>query len=259
MNDQNKPSPPTAASLLARTAALDLPLDRPKLTADVILPGGKDRSLLTKTNAHVIAIGTSTGGTQALEDVLTRLPVSVLGLVIVQHMPSDRKFMTMFAERLNGMCQIEVREAQNGDRVQPGRALISPSGQHMLVKRNGPHYSVEILDGPQVCRHKPSVDVLFRSVARYAGANALGILMTGMGDDGAQGLKEMREAGARTIAQDEASCVVFGMPKEAIRLGAVEHVMPLNQIPGAIVTYSRQVGKGELEHLPLGPLAPPTA
>ena len=208
----------------------------PKLTADVMLSAAGNRALV-RTTDQIVAIGTSTGGTQALEAVLTRLPATCLGIVIVQHMPE--KFTAMFAERLNGICQIEVREAANGDRVLPGLALIAPGGQHMMLKRNGAQYVVEVADGPLVNRHKPSVDVLFRSAAKYAGANALGIIMTGMGDDGARGLKEMHDAGARTIAQDEASCVIFGMPKEAIKLDAVDQTMALEQIPSAIVGFSR--------------------
>jgi two-component system chemotaxis response regulator CheB len=149
------------------------------------------------------------------------------------------KFTAMFAERLNNLCQIEVLEAKNGDRVIPGRALIAPGGRHMMLKRNGAQYVVDVADGPLVNRHKPSVDVLFRSVAKFAGANALGIIMTGMGDDGARGMKEMHDAGAKTIAQDEASCVVFGMPKEAIKLGAADQTLALDQIPAAIVSYGR--------------------
>lgn len=211
-------------------------LNRPKLSADVMLSAGANRAL-ERTTDQVVAIGTSTGGTQALEAVLTKLPATALGIVIVQHMPE--KFTAMFAERLHNLCQIEVREAKHGDRVIPGRALIAPGGRHMMLKRNGAQYVVDVTDGPLVNRHKPSVDVLFRSVAKFAGANALGIIMTGMGDDGARGLKEMREAGAKTIAQDEASCVVFGMPKEAIKLGAAEQILPLEQIPAAIVSYGR--------------------
>jgi two-component system, chemotaxis family, protein-glutamate methylesterase/glutaminase len=207
----------------------------PKLDADAVLSAG--HRALERTTDQVVAIGTSTGGTQALEAVLTRLPATSLGIVIVQHMPE--KFTAMFAERLNELCQIEVREAKNGDRVIPGRALIAPGGRHMMLKRNGAQYAVEVVDGPLVNRHKPSVDVLFRSVAKFAGSNALGIIMTGMGDDGARGMKEMHDAGARTIAQDEASCVVFGMPKEAIKLGAAEQTMPLGHIPAAIVNYGK--------------------
>jgi two-component system, chemotaxis family, protein-glutamate methylesterase/glutaminase len=209
----------------------------PKLTADAILsPAGSHRAL-ERTTDQLVAIGTSTGGTQALEAVLTKLPATCLGIVIVQHMPE--KFTAMFAERLNGLCQIEVREAKNGDRVIPGRALIAPGGKHMLLKRNGAQYVVEVVDGPLVNRHKPSVDVLFRSVAKFAGKNAQGIIMTGMGDDGARGMKEMHDAGAKTIAQDEASCVVFGMPKEAIKLGGADQIISLDNIPGAIVSYGR--------------------
>lgn len=211
----------------------------PKLSADAILPGGAP-SAMARTTDQVIAIGTSTGGTQALEHVLTQLQATCLGIVIVQHMPE--KFTAMFAQRLNSLCQIEVREAQNGDRVFPGRALIAPGGKHMMLKRSGAQYIVEIVGGPLVNRHRPSVDVLFRSTAKYAGKNALGIIMTGMGDDGARGLKEMRDAGSSTIAQDEASSVVFGMPKEAIKLGGAEQVMSLDRIPHAMMTYSQKVG-----------------
>ena len=224
-------------SALSRLATLQPALknDRPKLSADVMLPLCK--GILPRTSERVIAIGTSTGGTQALETVLTRLPANTLGLVVVQHMPEN--FTGMFTQRLSGQCQIQVREAKDGDRVRPGLALIAPGGKHMMLKRTGSQYCVEVRDGPQVSRHIPSVDVLFRSVACAAGQNALGIIMTGMGDDGAVGLKEMHDAGARTIAQDEASCVVFGMPKEAIKLGAADEIMSLDQIPKAIVSYSR--------------------
>ena len=204
--------------------------------ANGTLPANEFNPALGRTTDQVVAIGTSTGGTLALEAVLTRLPATTLGIVIVQHMPA--MFTAMFAERLNGLCQIEVREAQNGDRVIPGRALIAPGGKHMTLKRSGAQYVVDVSDGPLINRHKPSVDVLFRSVAKIAGSNALGIIMTGMGDDGARGLKEMHDAGARTIAQDESSCVVFGMPKEAIKLGATDQIMPLDQIPAAIIGFS---------------------
>lgn len=189
------------------------------------------------TTDRLVAIGTSTGGTQALQTVLTELSRVSPGIVIVQHMPE--KFTGAFAARLNNLCQVEVLEASHGDRIIPGRALIAPGGKHLAVKLSGAQYHVEILDGPPVNRHKPSVDVLFRSVAKYAGKNALGIIMTGMGDDGARGLKEMSDTGARTIAQDEQSCVVFGMPKEAIKLGAAEKVVPLSNISGIIEAYGR--------------------
>lgn len=205
-----------------------------KNTADIILPPGSGRAMVQTTD-RVVAIGTSTGGTQALEEVLTYLPRVCPGIVIVQHMPE--KFTAAFAARLDSVCNISVKEAATNDRVLPGRALVAPGGKHMLLKRNGAQYHVEVIDGPLVNRHKPSVDVLFRSVAKSAGANALGIIMTGMGDDGAAGLLEMHSAGARTIAQDEASCVVFGMPKEAIKRGGVEKILPLSSIGREIDLY----------------------
>ena len=212
--------------LVGRSAA-PAPQPAAKLTADAILPAADNRAMV-QTTERVVAIGTSTGGTQALEVVLTALPRVSPGIVIVQHMPE--KFTAAFAERLNSICQIEVKEAQTGDRVVPGRALIAPGGKHMLLRRNGAQYYVEVVDGPLVNRHRPSVDVLFRSVAKCAGSNALGVIMTGMGDDGAAGMLEMRNAGAYTVAQDEASCVVYGMPKEAVKRGAVERSVPLDNI-----------------------------
>lgn len=188
---------------------------------------------MAQTTERIIAMGTSTGGTQALESVLVTLPRVCPGIVIVQHMPE--KFTASFAERLNNVCAIEVREAKHNDRVLPGLALIAPGGRHMQLKRNGAYYHVEIFDGPPVNRHRPSVDVLFRSVAKYAGKNATGIIMTGMGDDGARGLKDMHDAGSFTLAQDEESCVVYGMPKEAVKLGAVKKILPLQEIPAAML------------------------
>jgi two-component system chemotaxis response regulator CheB len=183
---------------------------------------------MLQTTERVVALGTSTGGTQALELVLTSLPRLTPGIVIVQHMPEH--FTAEFAKRLNSLADIEIKEAANGDRVLPGRALIAPGGRHMLLRRAGAQYHVEVLDGPLVNRHRPSVDVLFRSVAKTAGANALGVIMTGMGDDGAAGLLEMHHAGALTVAQDEDSCVVYGMPKEAVKRGAVDKILPLSAI-----------------------------
>jgi two-component system chemotaxis response regulator CheB len=203
-----------------------------KNTADVILAPASARAM-TQTTERVVALGTSTGGTQALEEVLTALPRVCPGIVIVQHMPE--KFTAAFAARLDGLCQIAVREAQHGDRVVPGRALIAPGGRHLLLKRSGAQYFVDVVDGPLVNRHRPSVDVMFRSVAKCAGVNALGIIMTGMGDDGAAGLLEMRNAGARTVAQDEESCVVFGMPKEAIKRGGAERTLALSAMAQEIL------------------------
>ncbi len=207
-----------------------------KLSADVLIELPNSNGLLNqRTTEKIVLLGTSTGGTQALESVLCELPVNSPAIAIVQHMPE--KFTRSFAERLDSLCAIEVREAQNGDRLLPGRALIAPGGKHMLVKRSGAQYLVEVKDGPLVSRHRPSVDVLFRSAAVQAGRNALAVIMTGMGDDGARGLKELHEAGARTYAQDEESCVVFGMPKEAIKLGGVEQEVALDDIPRVIMSW----------------------
>lgn len=204
----------------------------PKISADAVLaPNTKP---MTETTDRVIAIGTSTGGTQALEAVLTQLPVTVPGIVVVQHMPEH--FTSAFAKRLDSVCQVNVKEAETNDRVLPGHVLIANGGKHMLLRRSGAQYRVEIKDGPLVSRHKPSVDVLFRSVANAAGRNAVGIIMTGMGDDGAKGMKEMHDAGAFCIAQDEQSCVVYGMPKEAVKLGGVDISVSLNQIPAKIIS-----------------------
>jgi two-component system chemotaxis response regulator CheB len=205
----------------------------PRLGMDAI-PAGPVMAM-AETTDKVVAIGASTGGTQALETVLVALPRVCPGIVIVQHMPE--KFTAAFASRLDGVCQIEVREARNGDRVLPGLALIAPGGRHMQLKRSGAQYHVDVIDGPPVNRHRPSVDVLFRSVARCAGSNALGVIMTGMGDDGARGMKEMFDAGAATLAQDEASCVVYGMPKEAVKLGGVGRSVPLSALPAQIGAY----------------------
>jgi two-component system chemotaxis response regulator CheB len=209
----------------------------PKLHTDAVVSADSRSQAMAVTTDRIVAIGTSTGGTLALEAVLTALPRVSPGIVIVQHMPE--KFTGAFAARLNQLSQIEVLEAKNGDRVIPGRALIAAGGKHMAIKRSGAQYHVEILDGPPVNRHRPSVDVLFRSVAKWAGRNALGIIMTGMGDDGARGLKEMRDAGAETAGQDEKSCVVYGMPKEAVKLGAVEQEVPLTSIAELIERYGK--------------------
>ncbi len=186
-----------------------------------------------KSGRSVVAIGASTGGTQALQQVLTALPADTPGIVVVQHMPEH--FTRAFAERLERLCAMEVKEAEDGDVVAPGRVLIAPGNHHMLLERSGTGLRAAVKPGPLVSRHRPSVDVLFKSAARAAGAGAVGVILTGMGNDGASGLKEMRDAGAETLAQDEASCVVFGMPREAIAAGAVAHVVPLSGMAGRIL------------------------
>jgi two-component system chemotaxis response regulator CheB len=185
-----------------------------------------------------VVLGSSTGGTQALELVLTELPADGPGIAIVQHMPE--RFTEMYAARLDGLCAMNIREAKSGDRIERGVALIAPGGKHLKVRKQGGQYYAEVFGGPPVNRHCPAVDVLFKSMAECAGPDALGIIMTGMGDDGARGLLAMRQAGARTIAQDEASCVVFGMPKEAIRMGATETVIPLERLAGEILRFDRR-------------------
>lgn len=204
----------------------------PKLSADAVLDKPRSHAMV-RTTEKVVAVGASTGGTEALRVFLQMLPANAPGIVIVQHMPEN--FTRAFAERLNSICQVTVKEAENDDTIIRGRALIAPGNRHALLKRSGARYYVEIKDGPLVSRHRPSVDVLFRSTARYAGGNAVGVIMTGMGDDGAQGMLEMKESGAFTIAQDEATCVVFGMPNEAIRKGGVDKIMPLHAIAGLIL------------------------
>jgi two-component system, chemotaxis family, protein-glutamate methylesterase/glutaminase len=191
------------------------------------LPRPVSRALTTTTN-KIIAIGASTGGTEALKTILTSMPPNAPGILVVQHMPAN--FTTSFAERLDSLSEMSVKEAEDGDGVINGRVLIAPGNFHMLLKRSGARYFVQVKDGPMVHHQRPSVDVLFKSVADYAGENALGVILTGMGADGAAGLLKMRQAGARTIAQDEQSCVVFGMPKEAIKMGAAEAVIPLHGI-----------------------------
>jgi two-component system chemotaxis response regulator CheB len=182
-----------------------------------------------------VVIGSSTGGTQAIEQVLTALPADAPGIAIVQHMPE--KFTAMYAQRLDGLCAMRIREAQHGDRLERGLVLIAPGGKHMSLRKAGGQYFAVVADGPPVNRHKPSVDVLFKSVADCTGGDVLAIMLTGMGDDGARGMKQLHDGGARTVAQDEASCVVFGMPKEAIKLGAVDQVLPLDRIAASILQF----------------------
>ncbi len=207
-------------------------LIEPKLTADAILPAGNSNAMI-QTTERVVAIGASTGGTEALRVVLEALPPNAPGIVIVQHMPET--FTASFAARLDTLCAMTVKEAVDGDLVLRGQVLIAPGNRHTLLKRSGARYYVEVRDGPLVARHRPSVDVLFRSVARHAGRNAVGIIMTGMGDDGARGMAEMKQAGATTVAQDEASCIVFGMPNEAIKRGGVDHIVSLARIPAELL------------------------
>lgn len=225
------PSPPPLARPASGLSFVAEKIQSPKLSADAILaaPSGNGSLAITE---RIVVLGISTGGVQALEELLPRLSAACPALAIVQHMPE--KFTATFAQRLHNLSRIEVKEAENNDRMMRGRALIAPGGKHLLVKRAPSHYYVEVVDGPLVSRHRPSVDVLFRSAAKCAGRNALGVIMTGMGDDGARGLLEMHDSGAATIAQDEASCIVFGMPKEAIRLGAADTVASLQDIPGLI-------------------------
>jgi two-component system chemotaxis response regulator CheB len=208
----------------------------PKYTADVIMEKPNSKAMILTTE-KVVVVGASTGGTEALKVFLEMLPEDTPGIVIVQHMPEN--FTAAFAKRLDSICRVTVKEAQDNDTVVRGRALIAPGNHHALLKRSGARYYVEIKDGPLVSRHRPSVDVLFRSAARYAGKNAVGVIMTGMGDDGAHGMKEMFDAGAVTIAQDEATCVVYGMPHEAVKLGGVNKVMPLQNIAAEVLRLCR--------------------
>ena len=213
------------------------PAEKPEIRP---VSGGRVR--LQITTRKVVAIGASTGGTKAIEAILRAMPVSAPGIVIVQHMPEH--FTTAFARRLDQLCDIEVREAADGDRVLPGLALIAPGNRHMLLDRTGGSYAVRIRNGVPVYYQRPSVDVLFHSAAKHAGKNAVGVILTGMGADGARGLLAMRESGARTLAQDERSCIVFGMPKEAIRLGAADRVVPLSEMANAIVEALEEVRAG---------------
>ena len=229
-----------AVKAAARVHVRKIPLNHKhiekKLSADAVLAPPPQKAMV-QTTEKVVAIGASTGGTEALRIFLEALPRDTTGIVIVQHMPEG--FTRAFAERLNNICQVHVKEAANGDSVLRGQALIAPGNHHTLLKRSGARYYVEVKDGPLVCRHRPSVDVLFRSTARYAGQNGVGIIMTGMGDDGAKGMFEMKEAGAFTIAQDEKSCVVYGMPHEAVKLNAVEKILPLDKIAPEILRYCK--------------------
>ncbi len=209
----------------------------PKLTADAVITKAP-RAHVIETTEKIVVIGASTGGTEALREFLEVLPLDAPGIVIVQHMPEH--FTKAFAQRLDGLCQVTVKEAENNDTVIRGRALIAPGNRHCLLKRSGARYFVEIKEGPLVSRHRPSVDVLFRSAARYAGKNAIGVIMTGMGDDGARGMSELKEVGAYNIAQDEASCVVYGMPNEAVKRGAIDKILPLDRIAATVLRAANE-------------------
>ncbi|PKN17416.1 MAG: chemotaxis response regulator protein-glutamate methylesterase [Deltaproteobacteria bacterium HGW-Deltaproteobacteria-6] len=224
-----------AQARLRRSSAR--PLVEPKLTADAMMPKPKTNAMV-ETTEKVIVVGASTGGTEAIRVFLEKLPPDSPGIVIVQHMPEN--FTKSFAARLDSLCRVSVKEAADDDTVMTGRALIAPGNYHILLKRSGARYYVEVKAGPLVSRHRPSVDVLFRSAARYAGPNAVGVIMTGMGDDGAKGMLEMKEAGACTIAQDEATCVVYGMPLEAVKLGAVDKISPLEAIADKVLRQCRE-------------------
>jgi len=227
-----------ARKTVVRPLATDLPEQRavaPKLTADAVLTGARPGHAVFQTTDKVVVVGASTGGTEALRVFLEAMPLDAPGIVVVQHMPEH--FTTAFARRLDGICNITVKEAADGDPVLRGQALIAPGNRHTLLVRSGAKYLVQVKDGPLVSRHRPSVDVLFRSAARYAGANAIGVIMTGMGDDGARGMAEMHVAGAYTLAQDEASCVVYGMPGEAVKHGGVDNVLPLDRIAGEVIRF----------------------
>lgn len=219
-----------SANVKRRAAVSDLV--QPKLSADVIMAKAASNAMV-QTTEKVVVVGASTGGTEALKTFLEALPMDSPGIAIVQHMPEN--FTKSFAKRLDGICKISVKEAEDGDTLIRGRALIAPGNFHMLLKRSGARYYVEIKEGPLVSRHRPSVDVLFRSAARYAGKNAVGVIMTGMGDDGAKGMLELKEAGAYNIAQDEQTCIVFGMPNEAIKLGGVDKILPLQNIAAHVM------------------------
>ena len=215
-----------------------LPQLEAKLSADAVLP---NRHQHFSTTEKVVAVGSSTGGTEALKTFLAALPPDCPGILITQHMPET--FTRTFAARLNGLCALAVKEAEHGERVLPGHAYIAPGNRHMMLSRNGANYTIALDDGPPVSRHRPSVDVLFRSAANCAANNALGIILTGMGDDGAAGMQEMHNAGARTLAQDEESCVVFGMPREAIARGGVDEVVSLSEMAGRLVSWLAAHGK----------------
>ncbi|SMC22015.1 two-component system, chemotaxis family, response regulator CheB [Andreprevotia lacus DSM 23236] len=237
-----RPAPPSAPTPAgsqgyatnASVSVINERMSGPKQSPDMLLPPPRPGAV--QPTSPVIAIGASTGGVQALEAILPGIPANSPPIVIVQHMPEN--FTANFAARLNSLSKIEVKQAAHGDKLRPGLALVAPGGKHLIVKRNGMQYYVDVVDGPLITRHRPSVDVLFRSTASAAGQNGVGFLLTGMGDDGARCLREMRDCGAMTYAQDEKTCTVFGMPREAIRMGAAVEIVPLQQIAGLIGRYA---------------------
>ncbi|MFW5827064.1 MAG: protein-glutamate methylesterase/protein-glutamine glutaminase, partial [Alkalispirochaeta sp.] len=231
-----RPAPPRTKVAPAQGSAGMRDVE-PKLNADSVIPPPNGRAV-PETTEKIVCVGASTGGTEALREFLEAMPLNAPGIVVVQHMPE--KFTAAFAQRLNAICEITVKEAENNDSVLTGHALIAPGNRHMLLKRSGARFYVELRDGPLVSRHRPSVDVLFRSAAQYAGPNAIGVIMTGMGDDGAMGMAEMHHAGAYNIAQDEASCVVYGMPNEAVKRGGVDESVSLSQIAEKVL---KRVGR----------------
>ncbi len=228
------------ADKIRAAARVRIPQAKRQNVSDANVQAGVSFRSLKETTHKVIAVGASTGGTEAIKELLTRFPTTIPGVVVVQHMPPH--FTTAFAERLNNLCEIAVKEAEDGDSVLPGHALIAPGNYHMLLRHNGARYHVNVKSGPMVCHQRPSADVLFTSCARSAGSNAVGVILTGMGSDGAQGLLKMRQAGARTIGQNEASCVVYGMPKEALKIGAVEKMVPLERIALEVINMLQAAG-----------------
>lgn len=237
-----KPAPPAPKPARRDPVSTTIPTAllshvQPKNSADVILERSAPTDVVVPTES-IIVLGASTGGTEAIRTLLRALPGDMPGIAVVQHMPEG--FTRSFSNSLNLISRLEVKEAENGDKLYRGRVLIAPGNMHMLLKRVGREYFVETKEGPLVNRHRPSVDVLFRSAARYAGGNAIGVILTGMGNDGARGMKEMHDAGARTVAQDEQSCVVYGMPKEAVRAGGVDDVLPLGDIAGRLVNMTQR-------------------
>jgi len=230
-----------AGANVVRRHATSMTNAQPKLSADVVLPAKERSRNMLRTTEKIVAIGASTGGTEALRELLSSFPPDAPAIVISQHIPAA--FSKPFADRLDTVCAMKVFHAEDGQYIVPGHVYVAPGDHHLLIDRDGARYVCRLSDGPPVNRHRPSVDVMFRSVAQKVGPNAIGVILTGMGDDGARGLKEMQDAGARTIAQDEASSVVWGMPGSAVKLGAAERIESLNNIPGVILDLAAANGE----------------